>query len=143
MTEDLLSKRAMLFQYFKIEITPDGKIAALPLLVKGYVPSLAGLPKFLRTSARCVNLEQHMCFETIFRELAILHIPLEKNINMNLRSDNKTTNTSDAAGDAVSKGGILKADFLLRYVLKHIKSGKLVSTVQMVMGVDRVSIESS
>jgi hypothetical protein len=69
-----------------------------------------------------------MCFETIFRELAILHIPLE------------TTNTSDAAGDAVSKGGILKADFLLRYVLKHIKSGKLVSTVQMVMGVDEVRV---
>lgn len=143
MTEDLLSKRAMLFQYFKIEISPDGKIAALPLLVKGYVPSLAGLPKFLRTLARCMNLEQHMCFETIFRELAVLHIPLEKNINMNLRSDNKTTNTSDAAGDAVSKGGILKADFLLRYVLKHIKSGKLVSTVQMVIGVDKVSIEPS
>jgi len=44
MTEDLLSKRAMLSQDFKIEITLDGKIAALPLLVKGYVLSLAGLP---------------------------------------------------------------------------------------------------
>jgi len=80
-----------------------------------------------------------MCFKTIFRELAILHIPLVKNIkwmttiNTDVRNDNKTINTSGAAGDvtgyAVSIGG----------VLKHIKGGNLVPTVQMVMGVDELN----
>lgn len=90
-----------------------------------------------------------MCFKTIFRELAILHIPLVKNIkwmttiNTDLRNDNKTINTSCAAGDvtgyAVSIRGILKAEFLLEYVLKHIKGGNLVPTAQMVMGVDELN----
>lgn len=43
----LMSRREMLKDYFLLEITDDGLVASLPLLLKGYVPNIDKLPLFL------------------------------------------------------------------------------------------------
>lgn len=37
----------MLRDYFSLEINDDGELVSLPLLLKGYMPSLGKLPAFL------------------------------------------------------------------------------------------------
>jgi DNA mismatch repair protein Mlh1 C-terminus len=37
----------MLNEYFALEITEDGNLVTIPLLLKGYTPSLAKLPSFI------------------------------------------------------------------------------------------------
>lgn len=45
--ETIMLKRDMLKEYFLFEITASGDILSLPLLLKGYTPSLDKLPLFL------------------------------------------------------------------------------------------------
>jgi hypothetical protein len=43
----LMDKRVMLRDYFSLEINDDGELVSIPLLLKGYSPSLGKLPTFL------------------------------------------------------------------------------------------------
>lgn len=45
--EVITARREMLKDYFLLEITEDGFVESLPLLLKGYVPNLDKLPLFL------------------------------------------------------------------------------------------------
>ncbi|GAO49345.1 hypothetical protein G7K_3496-t1 [Saitoella complicata NRRL Y-17804] len=74
--EQLVSKREMLGDYFSIELSEDGEISSIPLLIKGYVPSLAKLPGFLLRLGPNVDwYNEKACFETFLRELAIFYAP--------------------------------------------------------------------
>lgn len=42
-----MARRAMLLDYFLLEITDGGLVKSLPLLLKGYTPNLDKLPLFL------------------------------------------------------------------------------------------------
>ena len=72
----LLASREMLSQYFNLQVSPDGALVALPLLIKGYTPSLAKLPRFLMRLGPCVNwVDEESCFHTFLRELANFYTP--------------------------------------------------------------------
>lgn len=72
----LISKAPLLSEYFSIEITPEGELCSLPILVKGYTPSLAKLPQFLlRLGPHVVWDEEKPCFQTLLRELAAFYTP--------------------------------------------------------------------
>jgi len=43
----LMTNRVMLRDYFSLEISDNGELVSIPLLLKGYTPSLAKLPGFL------------------------------------------------------------------------------------------------
>lgn len=43
----LIDKRQMLKEYFAMEITESGELTSIPLLLKGYMPSLGKLPSFI------------------------------------------------------------------------------------------------
>lgn len=53
----LMEKRSMLDEYFSFEISDEGKIESLPLVLPGYTPSLNKLPlcksRFLPRSVYC------------------------------------------------------------------------------------------
>lgn len=72
----LVSRREMLLEYFSLEISEDGDLHGLPLLVKGYMPSMAKLPQFLLRLGPHVdwNDEKH-CFRTFLREVAAWYVP--------------------------------------------------------------------
>lgn len=74
--QQLISVREMLSEYFSLEISSQGDILALPLLMKGYTPSLAKLPRFLLRLGPHVDWEDEQgCFHSFLRELASWYVP--------------------------------------------------------------------
>ncbi|KAH7355076.1 histidine kinase-like ATPase [Rhexocercosporidium sp. MPI-PUGE-AT-0058] len=72
----LTERRAMLQEYFSLEISEEGQLLSIPLLLKGYTPSLAKLPRFLLRLGPHVNwTAEKECFATFLRELAAYYVP--------------------------------------------------------------------
>lgn len=72
----LLERREMLLEYFSFEISEEGELISIPLLLKGYTPSLAKLPRFLLRLGPHVNwTSEKECFATFLRELASYYVP--------------------------------------------------------------------
>ena len=75
-TNVLIEKREMILEYFNMGISDEGQLTCIPLLVKGYMPSLAKLPRFLMRLGPCVNwIKERECFETFLSELASFYAP--------------------------------------------------------------------
>ncbi|KAF8421227.1 hypothetical protein EV426DRAFT_706855 [Tirmania nivea] len=75
-TSLIISKRAMLFDYFNMTITEEGDLCTLPLLVKGYLPSMGKLPMFLLRLGPNVDWTSELeCFESMLREIAGWYVP--------------------------------------------------------------------
>ncbi|RAH69633.1 mismatch repair ATPase MLH1 [Aspergillus aculeatinus CBS 121060] len=74
--QTLIARREMLNEYFSLHITQDGRLVSLPLLLKGYLPSLAKLPKFLLRLGPYVDWSsEEACFRSFLRELAAFYVP--------------------------------------------------------------------
>lgn len=72
----LIKHREMLSDYFSFDITPEGELASLPLLLKNYMPCLGKLPAFLlRLGPNVVWDVELECFNTFIRELALFYVP--------------------------------------------------------------------
>jgi DNA mismatch repair protein MLH1 len=72
----LIQKREMLLEYFTLEISPEGELISIPLLMKGYMPSLGKLPSFLLRLGPHVNWNSEKeCFSSFLRELADFYVP--------------------------------------------------------------------
>jgi DNA mismatch repair protein MLH1 len=72
----LVSKGPLLKEYFSIEISPEGALHTLPLLMKNYTPPLSKLPQFLLRLGPYVTWdEEKACFQTLLRELASFYVP--------------------------------------------------------------------
>ena len=75
-TKQLVSRREMLLEYFSFEVSEEGDLISLPLLIKGYTPSLTKLPQFLMRLGPCVEwTEEKACFHSFLRELASFYTP--------------------------------------------------------------------
>ena len=75
-TRQLIDRRAMLFEYFNLNISPKGELLTLPLLMKNYTPSLTKLPRFLMRLGPYVNwTNEQECFHTFLTELASFYTP--------------------------------------------------------------------
>jgi DNA mismatch repair protein MLH1 len=74
--ERLVERREMLAEYFTLEVTPAGELVSIPLLIKGYIPSVAKLPRFLLRLGPHVDwTDEKRCFESFLRELAAFYAP--------------------------------------------------------------------
>ncbi|KAI0478938.1 histidine kinase-like ATPase [Xylariaceae sp. FL0804] len=72
----LMERREMLLEYFSLEVSPAGELLSIPLLLKGYTPSMAKLPQFLLRLGPHVNwTDEKLCFETFLKELATYYVP--------------------------------------------------------------------
>ena len=75
-SDQLIQRREMLLEYFSTEISPEGNLISIPLLMKDYTPSLAKLPRFLLRLGPHVNwTNEKECFHTFLRELAEYYAP--------------------------------------------------------------------
>jgi len=74
--QTLMERRDMLSEYFSLQLSPDGMVEGLPLLLRDYTPNLDKLPSFLMRLGPQVNWasETH-CFDSFLRELAYFYIP--------------------------------------------------------------------
>ncbi|KAL9098104.1 MAG: hypothetical protein Q9187_009727 [Circinaria calcarea] len=75
-SQQLVQRREMLLEYFCLEVSAAGDLLSIPLLVKGYTPSLAKLPRFLMRLGPCVDWsDEKACFHTFLVELAAFYVP--------------------------------------------------------------------
>ncbi|CAH4037069.1 unnamed protein product [Pieris brassicae] len=74
MTKHLLSKKAMLLEYFSFELNDEGELLALPLLLDGHTPFMGALPIYLVRLVTEVNWDSEKeCFDTLSRQTAIFY----------------------------------------------------------------------
>ncbi|KAH8083337.1 DNA mismatch repair protein MutL [Cristinia sonorae] len=74
--EILMEHRAMLSEYFSMNITEEGRLESIPLLLPDYTPNLDKLPLFLmRLGPQVEWTSEKGCFSTFFRELAYFYVP--------------------------------------------------------------------
>ncbi|RPB04249.1 putative DNA mismatch repair protein Mlh1 [Choiromyces venosus 120613-1] len=74
--DTLVSRRDLLKEYFSMEITEQGELVGIPLLLKGYMPSLGKLPSFILRLGPNVDWYSELeCFDTFLRELALFYVP--------------------------------------------------------------------
>ncbi|KAI9842515.1 MAG: DNA mismatch repair protein [Sclerophora amabilis] len=72
----LLDRREMLMEYFSLSLSASGDLLSIPLLMKGYTPSLAKLPAFLLKLGPNVDWTgEKECFASFLRELAAFYVP--------------------------------------------------------------------
>jgi len=75
-TNQIIDRRAMLVEYFNFDVSEKGLLLSLPLLMKGYTPSLTKLPRFLMRLGPYVDwTNEENCFHTFLRELASFYVP--------------------------------------------------------------------
>ncbi|KAL1741295.1 hypothetical protein HDZ31DRAFT_84907 [Schizophyllum fasciatum] len=74
--EILVARRDMLSDYFSMDISEDGLLESLPLLLRDYTPNLDKLPNFVLHLGPQVDwTSEQGCFETFLRELAYFYVP--------------------------------------------------------------------
>ncbi|CAB3258372.1 unnamed protein product [Arctia plantaginis] len=74
MSEVLVSKKAMLYEYFSLDITSSGDVVSLPLLLDGHTPFMGALPTYLIRLVTEVNWDSEKeCFDTFSRQTAIFY----------------------------------------------------------------------
>ncbi|CAH1641501.1 unnamed protein product [Spodoptera littoralis] len=74
MTELLVGKRNMLYEYFSFEMNSNGELLALPLLLDGHTPFMGALPTYLVRLVTEVNWDSEKeCFESFSRQTAIFY----------------------------------------------------------------------
>jgi DNA mismatch repair protein MLH1 len=72
----LISRKEMLKEYFSLDISDEGRLLSIPLLLKGYMPSLTKLPRFLLRLGPFVDwTDEQKCFESFLRELSSFYAP--------------------------------------------------------------------
>ncbi|XP_063389365.1 DNA mismatch repair protein Mlh1 [Cydia fagiglandana] len=74
MCQLLTSKRTMLLEYFSLELSSDGQLLALPLLLDNHTPFMGALPIYLVRLVTEVNWDSEKeCFDTFSRQTAIFY----------------------------------------------------------------------
>jgi DNA mismatch repair protein MLH1 len=108
----LIERREMLHEYFSLEISPSGDLVSIPLMIKGYTPSMAKLPSFLlRLGPKVTWSEEKACFETFLRELATFYVPEQLPV---------TPGGSSGAKDANVSAEMKKRRQHVRWAIEHI-----------------------
>jgi DNA mismatch repair protein MLH1 len=136
----LISRKEMLNEYFSMEISDEGRLMSIPLLLKGYMPSLIKLPRFLLRLGPFVDwTDEQKCFESFLRELASFYVP-EKLPPKDKRHGKAG---SDGEGDAHYEELLEKRRADLARVLEHVLfpafRSRLVATSALLKGTVEVA----
>ncbi|KAJ4322721.1 DNA mismatch repair protein Mlh1 [Neodidymelliopsis sp. IMI 364377] len=139
--ELLISKAPLLGEYFSIEITLEGELCSLPILIKGYTPSLAKLPAFLLQLGPRVNWdEEKACFQTVLRELASFYsperLPLPPSVSSGDSGKGKEKTVEEDPEIALRRKKVCKA---LEHVIFPACKARLVATKGLLEGVMEVA----
>lgn len=147
----LIERREMLDEYFSMQISPEGDLLTIPLLLKGYVPSLAKLPRFLLRLGPYVDWSgEEECFRTFLRELAAFYTPEQLPVvpSQSLPPKDASANPAAEAGSDTSTAGdedpliqTRRAQMIrmLEYAVFPALRARLVATSRMLKGVVEVA----
>ena len=145
-TKQLVSRKDMLAEYFSFELSEEGDLISIPLLLKGYTPSMTKLPRFLMRLGPCVSWnEEKACFHTFLRELASFYVPEQLPNEMNAKKDEKGEGTvvDEAVGNLEEIKEIKRRKDEVARVLEHVLfpafRARLVATKGLLSGVVEVA----
>ncbi|KAL2429832.1 DNA mismatch repair protein MLH1 [Exophiala dermatitidis] len=114
--EQLMGRREMLAEYFSFNISDDGLLESIPLLLKGYTPCMAKLPTFLLRLGPFVDwTQEEPCFRTFLQELVSFYVPEQLPSRRQPERDSVNADlerpTSDSGGlDADADDNILRGE---------------------------------
>ncbi|KAF2148977.1 DNA mismatch repair protein MutL [Myriangium duriaei CBS 260.36] len=138
--DQLVGRREMLSEYFSLEISEDGMLESLPLMVKGYTPPMSKLACFLLRLGPRVNwTEEQGCFETFLRELAAWYVPetfTENNAKDGTGYEDEEMTETGAEEKVRRKAHVQRA---LEHVLFPAFRSRLIATREMRKGVVEVA----
>lgn len=154
----LIDRREMLNEYFSLQISTEGDLLSIPLLLKGYLPSLAKLPRFLLRLGPYVEwTSEEECFRSFLRELAAFYTPeqlptpptrgtntaganLDQNTAAASEPDLSTQSQSnDDEEDESIKARRLQLGRMLEHVVFPALRARLVATTRLLHGVVEVA----
>ncbi|KAJ5832366.1 hypothetical protein N7474_000677 [Penicillium riverlandense] len=138
----LIERRNMLDEYFSLEISAEGELRTIPLLLKGYVPSLAKLPRFLLRLGPYVDwTSEEECFRTFLRELAAFYTPEQLPLPPSRRDESGADVDVDQDEDEESFIRTRRAQMarMLEYALFPALRARLVATTGLLRGVVEVA----
>ncbi|KAJ5120608.1 uncharacterized protein N7515_009996 [Penicillium bovifimosum] len=146
--ETLIARREMLNEYFSLQISDEGDLLTIPLLLKGYLPALAKLPRFLLRLGPFVDWScEEGCFRTFLRELAAFYTPEQLPVperkvaaeegvgSVPARVDGEEDEEEDAFVEA-RRAQMLR---MLEYVVFPAMRARLVATSRLLRGVVEVA----
>lgn len=153
-SRSLVERREMLGEYFSMQISAEGELLTIPLLLKGYVPSLAKLPRFLLRLGPYVDWsEEEECFRTFLRELAAFYTPEQlpvspatsasheasKPAESDTAGETDTGNTAATKEDPLIQARRQQMARMLEYAVFPAIRSRLVATSAMLRGVVEVA----
>lgn len=136
-TDQLISKAALLSEYFSMDISPEGDLCSIPLLVKDYTPCMAKLPQFLLRLGPHVNWdEEKACFQTLLREIAAFYVPESLPLAPSPQTQDKANGKAKAQDDedpeiAARRKKLLRA---IEYTIFPACKARLVGTKGLLKG---------
>ncbi|KAJ5782964.1 hypothetical protein N7457_004738 [Penicillium paradoxum] len=148
--QTLIERREMLNEYFSLQINADGELLSIPLLLKGYLPALAKLPRFLLRLGPYVDWSsEEGCFRTFLRELAAFYTPEQLPV-LSQSAAQPTPAGLAAQAPAVADGLENEEDLFVRarraqmirmleYVVFPALRARLVATSRLLRGVVEVA----
>jgi DNA mismatch repair protein MLH1 len=127
--KQITSRKAMLREYFSLELDDSGHLLSIPLLLKGYKPCMAKLPMFLLRLGPFVDwTDEEACFHTFLVELASFYVPEQLPVVKNGQEET----------EAVLKRR-KEMEFCLEHVLFPAMRSRIVATRGMLGGVVEVA----
>jgi DNA mismatch repair protein MLH1 len=139
-TQTLIERREMLDEYFSLKVSAEGELLTIPLLLKGYVPSLAKLPRFLLRLGPYVDWSsEEECFRTFLRELATFYTPEQLPVAPSNASNSDELNTDITEEDPMIQTRRAQMVRMLEYAVFPALRARLVATSRMLKGVVEVA----
>ncbi|KAL8811227.1 MAG: hypothetical protein Q9200_001954 [Gallowayella weberi] len=141
-TAQLVAQRAMLTEYFQMEVSETGELVSIPLLIKGYTPSMVKLPRFLMRLGPCVNwTDEKACFHTFLIELAAFYTPLQLLRSADQDNDAEAETETGAVGKNLLDCHISQDEMarVLEHILFPAFKARLIATRGMLKGVVEVA----
>lgn len=144
-TRQLIDRRDMLREYFQFDVSEEGELLSIPLLLKGYTPCLGKLPSFLLRLGPYVDWDDEgNCFHTFLRELAAFYVPERlPHILPQRKGCSSEMLHEGAQGAACGNDVDNEKRHQLEYVLEHVLfpafRARLVATKGLLSGVEEVA----
>lgn len=149
--QTLIDRREMLHEYFSLEISPTGHLLSIPLLLKGYLPCLGKLPRFLLRLGPYIDWSsEEECFRSFLRELAAFYtpeqLPLPPSPSPSSSSKDEPSQHQSQHGDGDEEGEdesirhrrVLMGR-MLEYAIFPALRARLVATTRLLRGVVEVA----
>ncbi|KAJ5408931.1 MutL protein [Penicillium cosmopolitanum] len=133
----LIERREMLDEYFSMQINPEGELLTVPLLLKGYVPSLAKLPRFLLRLGPYVDWSGEEETRGLLHARTTSHPPTTPASND--AGDTNSGDTATAQEDPLIQARRQQMARMLEYAVFPAIRSRLVATSRMLQGVVEVA----